>query len=312
MRNLITRALCWLVVVFVVACGGASKIVGPDITPTPASSPTPTPEPYAHFVFTADVGECGSPAVPKTAGLAKDRPDATIGIAGDLAYPNGRAVDFKNCLEPWYGIKEIKDRTRPVPGNHEYDQLGALPFFDFYGSLAGPRGLGYYEYYVGSVFVLALNSNRAPMGSSQWNAQLDWMKAIISANPAKCQIAYFHHPLFSAGKYGGNNQSVVFEEILYSAGFDIIINGHDHIYNRRAPQLPNGNIDIVNGTRHFIVGTGGGGLYKCEQEQVASERCLDLYHGILDVKVYWGSNRYTWQFVDTENIVRDSGEGQCH
>jgi hypothetical protein len=47
-------------------------------------------------------------------------------------------------------------------------------------------------------------------------------------------------------------------EALYGAGAEIVIVGHDHLYERFAPQDPDGKLDAVRGIREFVVGTGGG------------------------------------------------------
>ena len=143
------------------------------------------------------------------------------------------------CYEPAWG--RHKDRTRPAPGNHEYGSPGAAPYFAYFGSNAGPAGLGYYTYRKGTWQVFSLNSNGDAIDT---RAQLDWLGRQLAAPGAStCTVAYFHHPMFSSGPHGVLPPMPIvteFWKVLYAAGVDVVVSAHDHIYERFAPQSPDG------------------------------------------------------------------------
>ena len=148
-----------------------------------------------------------------------------------------------------------------MPGNHEYVTAGAAGYFDYFGARAGPGGTGWYAYDLGSWRIYALNSNCAEVGCGAGSAQEQWLRADLATSPHACVLAYWHHPRFSSGDEHGNDPSVgALWDALYAAGAEIVINGHDHDYERFAPQTPSGAADPATGIREFVVGTGGASL----------------------------------------------------
>ena len=206
------------------------------------------------LVGAGDISTCTNAGDTKTAALIEDIA-GTVFTAGDNAYPSGALGDFEDCYEPTWGA--FSDRTRPSPGNHDYETLDALGYFAYFGSAAGNQGEGWYAYDLGAWRVYALNSNCAPVGGcGKGSAQLQWLKADLAANPTRCIAAYWHHPLFSSGEHGNSPKVKPFWRALYAAGADVIINGHDHDYERFARQEPDGDRNTA-GIREFVVGTGG-------------------------------------------------------
>jgi 3',5'-cyclic AMP phosphodiesterase CpdA len=236
----------------------------------------------------------------------------TVFTAGDNAYPNATASDFQKYYDPFWGAASIKPRTRPVPGNHEYDPPGdPNNYYDYFGAAAGPRGLGYYSYEVGDWHVIALNSAR---DFSNGGAQLEWMKSDLAAHQnTSCTAVIWHHPLFSSGRNGNSGYTRDAWTWLYQAGVEMVINGHDHSYERFAPQTPDGVAD-PNGIREFVVGTGGAVPYEFPRVLPNSETRLtgapnNNLFGVLKLTLITGS--YEWDFV-TSGGTQDHGTGQCH
>ena len=214
------------------------------------------------IVAAGDIADCSSEGDEATAKLVTDFDGATVLTLGDNAYPDGAAEDFRNCYEPTWG--QFKERTRPAPGNHEYETGGSSAYFDYFGDAAGDPSKGYYSYELGGWHFVALNSNcgevlRCGPGSPQGR----WLEEDLAANDEqKCTLAYFHHPLFTSGSYRPGIERVErLWEILYAAGVDVVLNGHDHNYQRFAPQDPQGRADPEDGLRQFVVGTGGKKMY---------------------------------------------------
>ena len=270
---------------------------------TSAITVTP-PSASVVLVGAGDIADCttGEPTAKLLDNIA-----GTVFTAGDNAYTNGTDAEFATCYDPSWG--RHKARTRPAPGNHDYGTSGATGYYNYFGALAGPAGLGYYSYDLGAWHVISLNSN---VSMSAGSSQEVWLRADLAASTKTCTIAYWHHPRFSSGaSHGSSTMSAGAFQALYDAGADIVIVGHDHEYERFAPQTPSAAPDPVRGIREFVVGTGGAGLYSFATPLPNSEVRDNTSHGVLKLTLSDGS--YMWQFIPVAgNSFTDSGSGTCH
>lgn len=274
------------------ACGADNLLV---TGPGPAAQTTV-------LLAAGDIGVCGSAGAVQT-GAMLDELQGTVLALGDIAYPHGTIEDLLNCYDPVWG--RHKSRTRPAPGNHEYESAGAQPYFDYFGAAAGPAGLGYYSFRAGDWLVLSLNSN-IPVGGT--TAQAQWIRTELAANTSRCALAYFHHPLYSSGPNGDNARLAGLWQLLFDNGVDVILNGHEHLYERYGPMSPDGQLN-PRGIRQFIVGTGGAGLYSVQRVHPASEVQL-ISHGLL--KLTLASQGYQWEFLQGNGTRGDFGQDLCH
>jgi hypothetical protein len=208
-----------------------------------------------------------------------------------------------------------KARTRPAPGNHEFHAGGATPDFDYFGATGGNSAKGYYSYDLGPWHVIAINSNcsELPGGCGAGSPEEQELRQDLASHPGACTVAFWHHPLFSSGKEHGNDPEMrLFWQDLYAAHADIVINGHDHDYERFAPQDPDGKLDFAHGIREFVVGTGGKNSHRIfGNPQPNSEvRNADTF-GVLKLTLPPG--RYEWQFIpEAGKSFTDAGSGSCH
>ena len=287
-----------------VAAGGPVTITATSEGQSGTSAITVTP-PSASVVLVGagDIADCDAQP---TAALLDNIP-GTVFTAGDNAYPDGTASDYASCYDPSWG--RHKARTRPAPGNHDYNTSGATGYYDYFGPLAGPAGRGYYSYDLGAWHIVSLNSN---VSMSAGSAQETWLRADLAASSKSCTIAYWHHPRFSSGSnHGSSTQSAGVWQALYDAGAEIVISGHDHEYERFAPQTPSAGADQARGIREFIVGTGGAGLYSFATPLPNSEVRDNTSFGVLKLTLSAGS--YTWEFIPIAgDSFTDSGSGTCH
>ena len=278
-------------------------------SPTSPDDPAfpPRPDEVATLVGAGDIGVCNSDA-PLATGRLLDRLSGTIFAAGDLAYEEGTAEQFLKCYELAWG--RHKDRTRPAPGNHEYSSPGAAPYFAYFGANAGLPGLGYYRYASGNWQIYSLNSSVA---GSQAATELQWLRSEIASRPSVCSLAYFHHPRFSSGPHGQMPPVPIVRDlwsVLYDSGVDVAISGHEHLYERFAPQTPDGVADPDYGIRQFVVGTGGAPLMPALGRAANSEVLLTS-HGVL--KLTLEPLSYKWEFLSAAGgATLDSGAGTCH
>jgi hypothetical protein len=250
------------------ACAGGNSTapITPTPNPNPNPQPIPTPSPPITFVGAGDIADCSNEAganAEATARLIDRISDGIVFTAGDNAYFNATSEEFANCYGPRWG--RFRNRTYPSPGNHEY-QISAAPYFDYFGDRAGPmRGAGFWSYTLGNWHIVSLNSN-VPVGPG--SEQLTWLKRDLDDNKpmvnagARCQLVYWHHPLFTSGPSAGSNALMVTVwQLLYQYGVDVVVNGHDHLYERFDGMDPTGRRDIPAGIREYIAGTGGAALY---------------------------------------------------
>ncbi|HEX6288978.1 MAG TPA: metallophosphoesterase, partial [Herpetosiphonaceae bacterium] len=278
----------------------------------PAASPV--------LVGAGDIALCDSAGTPvastrATAALLDAIP-GTVFTTGDNAYNSGTPTEFQQCYDPTWG--RHKTRTRPTPGNHEYGTSGASGYFGYFGALAGDPGKGYYSYNLGQWHIIALNSNCSALGNGSTSAgcgstsaQATWLQQDLAANAAGCTLAYWHHPRWSSGAHGSSTAMSAIWQMLYDAGADVVLAGHDHNYERFAPLNGSGAVDTARGIRQFVVGTGGAALRSVGTLLPTSERFHSSTHGVLKLTLH--ATSFDWQFVPAAgSSFTDQGSGTCH
>jgi acid phosphatase type 7 len=229
-------------------------------------------------------------------------------MLGDAQYPDGTLAQFQGSFDPTWG--RFKSVMYPSVGNHEYHTPGAAGYFDYFGAAAGPRDKGYYSFDLGAWHLVALNSNCPEIGGcEEGSAQELWLRADLAASSASCMLAYWHHPLFSSGAHGSNPRMAAIWQTLYDHGVDVVLSGHDHNYQRFAPQTADGVAD-AQGPREFVVGTGGRSLYPTGPPIANEEAQGQDTFGVLKLTLHTTS--YEWQFVpETGGAFTDSGSAAC-
>lgn len=250
-----------------------------------------------------DVGECGFGA-PET-GKLLERLNGTILALGDLAYHDGSKANFRDCFDPFWG--RFLDRIKPVPGNHEYQvDKNATGYWDYFGDLAGPRGLGYYAFTEGSWRIIALNSEISMLPGSP---QQVWLRNELSNNRTLCTLAYWHRPLYSSGPNFPQGDVRPLWVTLMEFNADVVLNGHDHLYERFAKQDADGRPTPSGapGIRQFTVGTGGAHSYTPGPPRPNSEAISKSY-GILVLTL--NSDSYQWDYASNTSF-RDTNSGAC-
>jgi Calcineurin-like phosphoesterase len=290
----------------------------------PAFSP-PLPAAEAILLGAGDIAKCGSqlPGAEATAKVldrffaeraagpgAAQPPPAVVFTLGDNAYPSGTARQFAECYDPTWG--RHKAHTRPAVGNHDYGTRGARPYFNYFGQAAGDPDKGYYSYDLGDWHIVVLNTVcEAVAGCGPGSRQYQWLVQDLKQHPSRCSLAYMHHPLFSSGKHRGETAIRPLVEVLHNAGAELILSGHEHDYERFAPQTPQGDFEPSRGIRQFIVGTGGREHRKFHRTAPHSEVRDRSSFGVLKLSLHPDS--YDWDFLPVEGgAFWDSGSGKCY
>jgi hypothetical protein len=283
-----------------------TSVVLPNARPIESSAPD---QPTV-LVGAGDIADCTDLSGAEATAKLLEKIPGTIMAVGDLAYPDGTKENF-TCYDKTWG--RLKSRTRPAVGNHEFHSKGAAFYFEYFGGAAGEPKDGYYSYELGTWHIIVLNSecqdeSRCVAGS----AQEKWLRADLAAHPAACTLAYWHKPLFSSGGAHGNDLTVKpLFQALYDANADVVVNGHDHDYERFAPQDPQGSPDSKRGIREFVAGTGGKNHRPFGEPKPNSEVRDATAFGVLKLILKPGS--YDWQFIpEAGKASVDSGSGSCH
>lgn len=286
--------------------GNGSLTVGATEAPAPV------------ILAAGDIGDCNRTTDNATGALLETL-QGTVMPLGDNAYESGTPTEFADCYDPAWGA--VKGRTRPVAGNHDYYNPGATKnadgYFGYFGSAAGDPAKGYYDFTLGSWLVIVLNTG-TESGSfiAAGSAQEQWLRAELAKHSGLCAVAMFHHPQFSTLKDRPfiRPETTPLWQALYDGGVDLVLNGHDHTYQRFKPMRPDGTADAAFGIRQITVGTGGGETLYAFDPSVTNPnlevRNSDTW-GVLKLTLHPSS--YDWQFIRaTGGSFTDSGTGTCH
>jgi hypothetical protein len=263
------------------------------------------------LVGAGDIADCDSLGDEATAEVLEGI-SGTVFTVGDNAYESGTAAEFNHCYGPTWG--RYKARTKPAVGDEEYETPGASGYFGYFGAAAGDPRKGYYSYDLGSWHIVVLNSHCTPArGCASGSTQEQWLKVDLATHRSACTLAYWHQPRFSSSQSALSSVPSVkpFWDDLYKAGAEVVINGHQHNYERFAPQTPGGVADSGRGIREFVVGTGGAPLHPFGTTKPNSQVRNGHTHGVLKLTLRPGS--YDWRFVPVAGqSFTDSGTTSCH
>jgi acid phosphatase type 7 len=268
------------------------------------------------FVGAGDIAECPTSDDEATAEIldevVAEEPEAVVFTTGDNAYQDGSYQEYLDCYGPSWG--RHKERTRPAVGNHEFKQTQAEGYHRYWGDAGGPFDLYYYSFDLSDDWhVVVLNSECHRVGcefDSDDGEQVEWLERDLEDSDAACTIAIWHHPRWSSGRYGNDPEYDTFWEVLYDHGAEIVLNGHEHLYERFEPMAPDGTLDHERGIRQFTVGTGGGNLREF-RDLARNSAARGSEHGVLQLTL--GDRSYRWEFLAVEGAsLTDSGSGTCH
>lgn len=310
--------------ILILACKGKESATKPP-PPGDASAKEVALAGAAVLIGAGDIGVCGTTGDERTAAIVDSvlRDDSVAKVenavftAGDNAYQSGSkgaTDDFRRCFAPSWGTTRIMRFIHPGVGNHDFLSVSGPGYFEYFGDRAGPLGKGYYSYDLGKWHLISLNSEilaGVRRDAAQATAQEEWLRKDLADHGKPCTLAYWHRPLFSSGTHGATPEAEGLWKILFENGVDVVVNGHDHHYERFLPQTPAGIPDSVRGIEEIVVGTGGGDL-RGLRGSLAQNSAMQItgYFGVL--KLTLGDGEYRRAFLDTDGRVWDQGGRKCH
>lgn len=287
-----------LAITLIAAILGCGEQPGSEMAPTGTTAEAEAP---ATILATGDIAGCMKAFHDEvTAEMVADMP-GTILALGDVVYENGTRWQFRNCYAPTWG--RFLSRTRPAPGNHEYRTDEADPYYQYFGARAGPAGKGYYTFTLGAWRLYSLNSER------NIPEQTTWLRNHLRENPSKCVLAYWHKPLYTSGDVPPTPAVRPLFHELWKARAEVVLNGHEHSYERFDPQDADSNYR-EQGVRQIVIGTGGGPLRPFVG--VAKNSKVRYNKGLGVLQMTLKSGEYSWKFVPVPGSPKaDSGSAKC-
>jgi hypothetical protein len=291
------------------ASGGLERAsTHPATPPGPLSSAEPGA--VVTLLAAGDIGRCDSAADDATGALAASL-RGVVATLGDTAYEDGSTQELEECFGGSWG--GARDRVRfAVTGNHDLHTDDGEPLRAYMGSAASRDGRTWFSDDLGAWHVVVLDGNCGWLGDLCGSAsdQARWLRDDLAASGARCTLALVHQPRFSSGQHGDSLAVRTLWDELYAADAELVLSGHDHDYERFGPQAPDGTSDDARGLVQFVVGTGGAGLEGFRAPKPNSLVRIDDLHGLLELTL--GADSWTFRFVDTAGVTRDSGGGRCH
>lgn len=292
---------------------------GPTGSPVASTGPTGSPvaSPVASdaageevLIAVGDVGRCDATTDDETGALAASLP-GTLAILGDTAYERGSAAELEQCFGGSWGA--VEDRIRyAAMGNHDIKTDDGAPLEAYLGDAVTRGGRAWFSEDLGAWHVIVLDSNCgfAAAGCSRNSDQVRWLREDLAESEARCTLAMWHHPRFSSGYHGNSGSVGAFWDALSDAGAELVLNGHEHDYERFEPQDPAGSADSAGGITEIVAGTGGGALKPFERTAPNSlVRIADAY-GVLELTLR--TSGWSSRFLATDGRVLDQGDGTCH
>ena len=295
------------------------------ITPPPAAAPAEEVAlsgAYA-MVGVGDIASCSQRLGLETAMLVDSvlradsvaKVDASVFTLGDNVYSSGTTEQFEQCFAPSWGDpkRRIMKSLHPTPGNHEYYSPNADPYYKYFGPAAGVVGKGYYTYDVAKWHVVVVNSElfvNSLFTDSARKEQLDWVSQDLKDHKALCTIAYWHNPRWSSGWHGNDVRLGPLWQVLYERGVDLVLNGHDHDYERFKPMTPDGVLDPTKGITEIVAGTGGEELRGFNDVLENSAYRIEGRAGVLLLTL--GDKEWRSAWVEVGGRIWDQAGGKCH
>ena len=274
----------------------------PSTQPTP--TPTATTSQDAVLLAVGDIASCTTTTDERVARMLRRR-SAPVALLGDIVYPSGTAQQYRDCFDPAWGA--MRDRLHPVPGNHDYQTAGAAGYFAYWEQRAGTSGRGWYTFDLGQHWrIIALNSQCSAVGGcTAKSPQGRWLRRTLDAAGDRHVLAFWHSPRFNSGHHGNDLATAPLWKALYRAGADIVLNGHEHVYERFAPQNPDGR-RAADGIRQFTVGTGGYTHYRFRGPPLRTTQVRDnTSFGVLRLRLE--PDGYRWRFIPATGEFTDRG-----
>ena len=266
----------------------------------------------ATFVGAGDIAGCSDLSGAEATAKLLDKIPGIVFAAGDLAYGSGTDQEFNDCYGKTWG--RHKARTKPAPGNHEYNSKGAAGYYHYFGAAAGDPQQGWYSFELGAWHVVSLNSNCAYIGGCEvGSAQEKWLRKDLALHPGVCTMAFMHHPLVSSGprrSHAIHPELKSLWQALYDAHAALVVVGHEHNYERFALLNSDGDADPARGIREFVVGSGGRNHTPLIAIRNSEVRNTDTF-GVLKLTLH--AKSYNWEFIpEAGKSFTDSGSEACH
>ena len=244
-------------------------------------------------------GAGGLPGATDVANLIEGWDPDMLLYLGDV-YNVGSYTEFLNYYDPTLG--RMKGITNPVPGDHEGGKQfqGYLDYWD--------SSQRYYTATAGSWRLIALDSTERFGQTAPGTGQFEWLRAQLEADDdAGCTLVSFHEPRWAISSPEDYAYLDDLWALLVEEDVDLVINGHEHRYERWTP-LDGAGMPDAGGPTEFVVGTGG---HELSTSRRTDPRVDFAYTGDGALRLELGEGRADYEFIDTARNTLDSGAISC-
>ena len=231
--------------------------------------------------------------------VASWNPDLII-TTGDNNYPDGSSLTIDQTIGQYYqafiypyngeyGEGALENNFFPSMGNHDWIPDQAQPYLDYFTLPGNER---YYQFSRGPVAFFVINSDwHEPDGVNRSSVQAAWLKQQMENSTATWNVVYFHHPPYSSAYHG----SIVWMRWPFQEwGADLVLSGHDHVYERLQ----------VDGLTYIINGLGGNSIYNFLIPLPESQFRYNQEHGAMLIEA--DSASMLVQFFNTQGELIDN------
>ena len=286
------------------------KVVLFSLQPSPPPVVVPSPAPVVMAVgdLVSSASNRNSIAVRD---VVKAQSPTQVLMLGDYQYTYGSMSAILGGADKIWGPKPggLWPLIKPTAGpTHDITSCTESD----YNAYWGVAGMQPYSFDLGAWHVISLPSAAYRYGCNT-AAVLTWLKSDLAAHRNVCTLAFWHEPYWTraTSTHGRETSLKPWVQALYDAGADVILSGHQHDYQRFAPQNPSDGLDSARGIREFVVGSGGIGFYPFTGSAPNVEASDAATYGAL--KLTLNPTGYDWAFLRAAGgSFTDSGTTACH
>ena len=271
-------------------------------------TPTSGTQPAAGQPLTVAVvgdGSGGDPTENAVVNLISSWNPNLLLYLGDI-YERGTTAEFYNWYAPGFLYGRFKSITDPTVGNHEYLSGTDAAYVDYWNNVPN-----YYSFNAGGWHFISLNSNGKYVPNTPTSPQYKWLQQDLASNSLTCVAVYYHHPYLSIGKEGGTAALVNFWKLMAQYHVTLVLNGHDHEYQRWKPLGANGKVNPA-GITEIITGTGGHSItpfVRANKRVAVKYSAGTATYGATRLQLFPSSANF--MFETTAGVVIDSGTIPC-
>lgn len=226
-----------------------------------------TAEDPLHIAVFGDSGVATTTQYEVAAEMTSWQPELLL-HTGDIAYSSGTEEEFINTFFTVYSNLLSEIPFYGSIGNHDYTTESAGPYKTLFETPINSTNEDYYSFNYDNIHFVSLNTN---LDYSVGSTMYAWLENDLASTNKKWVVVFFHQPPYSSSNVHGStvDMQTTIVPIFETYDVDLVLNGHDHDYER---------FDKINGVQYIVTGGGGNSLYELGTELEQSAYFLSENH----------------------------------